>query len=163
MRKEKIRTFFNNKYVAPVKKLLLQGTTPREIALGVAVSFVLGLFPVLGSTTLLTTGFALLFRLNLPLVQLINFTVYPLQIIMLVPFMKLGELIFRFESVNYGLSEITNMLAESIPDTISLLWNVTMQAIGAWFIVAPIISIVLFYTLFPLLRVFGEKLTKKVN
>ena len=89
MKKIKLKELFNNKYVEPVKKLLLQGITPKSIALGIAGAAVIGVFPVLGSTTILCTVFAFSFRLNLALVQLINFSVYPLQLILIVPMMKL--------------------------------------------------------------------------
>ena len=97
MNGEKIKSFLGNKYIEPVKKLLMQGTTPSALALGISGALVIGLFPVLGSTTLLCALFALVFRLNLPLIQLINFSVYPLQLIMLIPLMKLGEKIFGVE------------------------------------------------------------------
>ena len=138
--KEKIIALLNNKYVVPVKKLLMQGISPKSIALGIAGAAVIGVFPVLGSTTILCTAFALAFRLNLPLVQLINFTVYPLQLVLLVPFMKLGETIFRFERLRYGLNDIVKMIGENTFHTITVLWNVTLQAIGAWIIIAPIVA-----------------------
>jgi uncharacterized protein (DUF2062 family) len=152
MRKEKFKKYLTKKYIAPVVLLLKQGTAPRDIAFGIAGAAVLGLFPVLGSTTLLITGFALLFRLNLPLVQLINFSVYPLQIILLIPFMKLGEILFGFEKLNYNLDEITSMIADSIPNAIAALWNVTIQAIAAWSLIAPLIGLLLFYSLYSVLR-----------
>ena len=119
--KEKIKALFNNKYVAPVKKLLIQGISPKSIAFGIAGAAVIGVFPVLGSTTILCTAFALAFRLNLPLVQLINFTVYPLQLILLIPFMKLGEMFFHIEKLSYGLNDIIKMISENTLNAIGVL------------------------------------------
>lgn len=141
---DKIKSFFNSKYLVLIKQLLSQGISPREIALGIAGGFVIGVFPVLGSTTILSTIFAMAFRLNLPLVQLVNFSVYPLQIILLVPFMKLGEYIFGFDKLNYSLNEIVDLIGSDVLNAISILWNVTMQAIGAWVAVAPFAAFVLF-------------------
>lgn len=150
--KEKIIALLKNKYVVPIKKLLIQGITPRSIALGIAGAAVIGVFPVLGSTTLLCTAFALAFRLNLPLVQLINFTVYPLQLFLLIPFMKLGEMIFHYESLRYGMNDIVIMISDNTLHAIAVLWNVTIQAIGAWIIVAPVIATVLFFLIYYSLR-----------
>jgi uncharacterized protein (DUF2062 family) len=149
---EKIRLLFKNKYIKPVKKLLMQGTSPKLLALGIAGAFVIGLFPVLGSTTILCTIFAFTFRLNLPLIQLINFSVYPLQLILLVPFMKLGELLFRFEKLKYGFNDIVELVREDTLHAIAVLWNVTIQAIGAWLIFAPIMAIILYYIFFMILK-----------
>ena len=157
----RIKRFLNNKYISPLIRLLEQGVTPKEIALGVAVSATLGVFPVLGSTTLLTTVFALTFRMNLPLVQLVNFSVYPLQILLLVPFMKIGENIFRFAELKYSLSEILNMLSNDITKTIETLWYVSLQGIGAWLIIAPLASILLFLIIYKTINLFVYKLEKE--
>lgn len=155
--KEKFIALFNNKYTQPVKKLLTQGISPRSIALAIAGAAVIGVFPVLGSTTILCTAFALIFRLNLPLVQLINFTVYPLQLVLLVPFMKLGEMIFHMESLRYGLSDIVDMISTNTFHAIVVLWNVTMQAIGAWFFVSLFTFLIIFFVFNSILKSFFNK------
>ena len=149
---QKLKKLFSSKYLEPIKKLLLQGTSPRSIAFGIAGAAVIGVFPVLGSTTILCTVFALSFRLNLPLVQLINLSVYPLQLILLIPFMKLGEMFFRFEIMQYGLNDIIKMISENTFHSIMVLWNVTLQAIGAWLIVAPITSLIIYLILHQLFQ-----------
>jgi len=149
---KKIKKLFSSKYLEPVKKLLMQGTSPKLIALGISGSMVIGLFPVLGSTTLLCTLFALTFKLNLPLVQLVNFSVYPLQLLLVIPLMKLGEAIFGFEKLNYGINEIVDMVANDMLHAIAVLWNVTMQAIGAWLLIAPFFAFLIYLLLHPILK-----------
>jgi len=154
MKKIKLKELFNNKYIEPVKKLLLQGITPKSIALGIAGAAVIGVFPVLGSTTILCTVFAFSFRLNLPLVQLINFSVYPLQLILIVPMMKLGEIFFGFEKLQYGFNDIVKMIGDNTFNAIAVLWNVTLQAIGAWFIIAPVAAFIIFVIMHSVLKNF---------
>lgn len=144
---QSIKNFFKNKYVNKIIDFLKQGITPKELALAVSIAFVLGIFPVIGSTTILCTLFAIVFRLNMPLIHLVNYSVYPLQLILLVPFMKIGEYIFRFESIKFSLTEIFAMIGDNVFDAIAVLWNVTLQGIGAWLIIAPVISIILFFVL----------------
>jgi len=148
----KLKNLFNNKYLNPIKKLLTQGTSPRMIAIAIAGALVIGLFPVLGSTTLLCTIFALMFRLNLPLVQLINFPVYPLQLILIIPLMKLGTMVFGFEKLKYGFDEIVNMISKDTLHAIAVLWNVTLQAIGVWLLIAPFIAFLVYLILHPVLK-----------
>ena len=157
---DKIKSAVNSKYLAPIKKLLMQGSSPKAIAFGIAAALVLGLFPVIGSTTILITLFALVFRLNLPLMQLVNYTIFPLQIVAIVPLMKLGEVIFGFEKLSYTASEIAALVSEDILNAIELLWNVTMQAIGAWLIVAPIAALGLFLFFYPLLLKISAKMRR---
>ena len=69
------RGFFHRRVVAPIVALLTQGITPEKIALSLAFGIVLGIFPVLGSTTVLCAAAALVFGLNLPAIQLVNWPV----------------------------------------------------------------------------------------
>jgi uncharacterized protein (DUF2062 family) len=148
----KMKKLFRNKYVLPVKKLLMQGTSPRRIAIGVSGALVIGLFPVLGSTTLLCTLFALTFRLNIPLVQFVNYSVYPLQLILIIPLMKLGTIVFGFEKLKYGFDEIVRMISHDTLHAIALLWNVTMQAIGVWLLIAPPFAFLVYLVLHHILK-----------
>lgn len=132
-----------NKFLAPIIKLLIQGIHPRQIALAIAGAIVIGIFPVIGATTLLCTLFAVRLKLNLPLVQLVNYSVAPLQLVTIVPFMKLGE-IFGYEKLRYSLGEIVTMVGTSPLTAVSVLWNVTMQAIGAWVLLAPLMGYLLY-------------------
>lgn len=157
MLKERIKNSFSGKFVTPVKNLLLQGTSPRLLAIAIAGSALLGIFPVIGSTTLLCTIFALSLRLNLPLVQLVNFSVYPLQVILIIPFMKLGEYLFGIESLSYSLDDIYRLVSGDILNAISVLWNVTLQGIGAWTVTAPFLFAAIYFPLYAFLRKF-EKL-----
>jgi uncharacterized protein (DUF2062 family) len=149
---EKIQKLLSSKYLEPIKKLLIQGTSPKMIAIAIAGALVIGMFPVLGSTTLLCTLFALTFRLNLPLVQLVNFSVYPLQLILVIPFMKLGETIFGFEKLKYGFNEIVKMIGNDTLHAIAVLWNVTMQAIGAWLLFTPLFALLIYLIMHAILK-----------
>jgi len=62
--------------LVPIVDLLRQGITPEKIALSVALGAVLGIFPVLGSTTLLCAAAAFILRLNMPPIQVVNFLIY---------------------------------------------------------------------------------------
>ena len=77
--------------VVPLLAVLRQGVTPRRLAACVAVGAVIGTFPVIGTTTALCAAIAVAFRLNPVAIQAANYAVYPLQIVLLIPFMRLGE------------------------------------------------------------------------
>ena len=83
---ERIRFYFNQKLARPLVGFLKQGITPRKLALTVALGFVIGLFPSLGITSILCILLALILRLNVPAILLINFFAYPLQLIFFIPF-----------------------------------------------------------------------------
>ena len=61
----------------PILELLRQGVTPEKIALSLAFGLGLGIFPVLGVSTILCTVAAIVLRLNLPAIQLVNYLAAP--------------------------------------------------------------------------------------
>ncbi len=62
----------NYRWLRPFIKLLRQGVSPEKIALTISLGIILGVTPVLGSTVLLCTLAAIVLRLNLPAIQLVN-------------------------------------------------------------------------------------------
>jgi len=87
-------TSAKTKIVQLIKTLLIEGMTVEKVSLCIALGVVLGIFPVLGSTTLLCAIAALVLRLNLPAILVVNYLVYPLQLILLAPFYGVGSWLF---------------------------------------------------------------------
>src|SRR5580658_5326810 len=69
---------------------LRQGITPQRLALTLALGFAIGCIPVVGIPTLVCAALALTLRLNLPAIQAANYIVMPLQLLLIVPFVRLG-------------------------------------------------------------------------
>lgn len=70
---------------------LRQGISPRRLALTLALGFAVGCIPVVGIPTVLCAALALALRLNLPAIQMANYIAMPLQLILIVPFVRLGR------------------------------------------------------------------------
>src|SRR5579859_3409847 len=73
---------------------LREGISPRRLALTLALGFAIGCIPVIGVPTLLCAALALAFRMNLPAIQAANYAAMPLQIFLIVPFVRMGEWLF---------------------------------------------------------------------
>jgi uncharacterized protein (DUF2062 family) len=145
-------SFFYRRLVKPLIDLLKQGTSPEKIALSVAFGLVLSIFPGLGWTTLLCTVAALRFRLNLPAVQLVNYLAYPLQLALLIPFIRAGEFLFRAQKLPLSLPQILNMVRADAWHSIKVLWVVTVHAMAVWLILAPPSIWLIYRLLSPVLR-----------
>jgi uncharacterized protein (DUF2062 family) len=70
---------------------LRQGISPRRLALTLALGFAVGCIPVVGIPTVLCAALALALRLNLPAIQTANYVAMPLQLALIVPFVRLGR------------------------------------------------------------------------
>ncbi len=128
--------FFYKKAVEPVFTLIKQGISPEKISLGMACGIILGVFPVLGATTILCGMVAIIFRLNLPAIQLVNYMVYPLQLALLIPFFHLGDLLFQVEPLPLSAQELIALLRSDLWGTIRAFWGTTLHAIVAWLLVS---------------------------
>lgn len=67
-----------------------QGVSPLRLAVTLALGFAVGCIPVVGIPTVLCAGLALALRLNLPAIQAANYAAMPLQLALIVPFVRLG-------------------------------------------------------------------------
>jgi len=130
------RGFLYKRTIEPVVAMIKQGISPEKISLGMACGIVLGVFPVLGSTTILCGLAAIIFRLNLPAIQLVNYLVYPLQLLLLIPFFQLGDLLFQVEPIPLSAQEFITLLQSDLWGTIRSFWNTTLRATLAWLLVS---------------------------
>lgn len=145
-------SFLQRRLVRPILELLRQGVTPEKIALSVALGVALGVFPMLGTTTALCAIAALLLRLNLPAIQIVNYFVYPLQIGLLVPFFRVGEKLFRAPHLPLSTRQIEAMVHANAWIAIRLLWETTWHAIVVWCLVAPVFVVAAYLAVTPALR-----------
>jgi uncharacterized protein (DUF2062 family) len=156
-----MRGFFQKKLIDPIVRLLRQGISPEKLALGLAVGIVIGIFPVIGATTLLCALAALLLKLNLPAMQLVNYLVYPLQILLLIPFFHLGAWLFGIEPLPLSATQLIEMFKTDLWETIIRLWDTTMRAIAAWCLISLPVVACLYSILRTLLR--SSRLSKNAE
>lgn len=147
-----MRELLHRRLVRPIVDQLTQGITPEKIALSIAFGVVLGVFPALGWTALLCLLLALWLKLNIPAMQLVNYLAYPLQLVLLVPFLSAGEWLFRAPKLGLSLPQIMAMVKANVWHAIALLWVATMHAIVAWGLVAPAAVWVIYKVLAPVVR-----------
>ncbi len=120
----------------PLLALLRTGLTPKGLAWSVAAGLALGTFPMLGSTTLLCAGAAFAFRLNQPAMQLVNYLAYPLQLALLIPFIRFGERLFGAEPMPLSLTGMLQALNTDTLGTIALFWSRIWHACVVWALLA---------------------------
>lgn len=156
-------SFWRNRIVRPLSGFLTQGLSVQKLALSLALGIMFGIFPVLGTTTILCTLVAIIFKLNLPALQFANYLVYPLQILLLVPFYKLGNLLFDAQ-LSIDFDTLANILAENTPtEILTILFESTMYAIVAWILISPLLLALLYAGLKPLLPRFVSSASRLNN
>jgi len=146
-------SFWQRRVVAPVVAQLRQGITPQKVALTLALGGVLGIFPILGATTLLCGVAGVWLRLNQPLIQLVNYLVYPVQILLLIPFYRAGERLFGAEPV--PIVNVPDLVERFGADPLKFLVDyglVGLYGITMWTLVAPLLAGLAYLLLKPMLE-----------
>jgi uncharacterized protein (DUF2062 family) len=144
--------FFRRRFARPIAELLRQGVTPEKMALSLALGVALGVFPVLGTTTALCALVAFLWRLNLPAIQIMNYFVYPLQIVLLIPFFRAGEKLFAAQHLPLSVPQIVAAVHASFWGATRFLWTTIWHAAVAWCLIAPLFVSLAYVIFVPLLR-----------
>jgi uncharacterized protein (DUF2062 family) len=147
-----IKEYFRRKLEAPVLVLLRKGTTPERIAMSLACGITLGLFPILGATTLLCLAAAVLFRLNATAAILANWAVYPLQIVLMAPFFAAGACLFGDVSRFHVFPRTVPLFTSSLVRGADLIAGSTLHAVLVWAMAAPCAAAVLYLALLPVVR-----------
>jgi uncharacterized protein (DUF2062 family) len=139
--------------IAPVVAQLRQGITPEHIALTIALATTLGVFPILGATTLLCVLVAARLRLNQPLMQLANYLIYPLQLALLLPFYRTGETLFGQPHVPIlSIAQLASRFRLDPRQFFIDYGMVGVYGVAVWMLVAPLMAGLIYFALRPLLQ-----------
>jgi uncharacterized protein (DUF2062 family) len=129
--------WLRRRVLEPLLDLLRQGISPDRLALCVAIGVVVGNIPILGVSTILCAAIALVFRLNLPAIQIVQAAMAPSQILLIIPFVRLGEWIARAPRQPLSIREGLELVAQGAGRAIVALWDAILHAGLAWALVAP--------------------------
>jgi uncharacterized protein (DUF2062 family) len=150
--------FWQRRVVAPIVAQLRQGITPSRIALTLALGAVLGIFPILGATTALCAIAGLWLRLNQPVIQVVNYFMYPVQIALLLPFYRAGETLFGQPHVPiFSVTDLMARFQESPTQFMVDYGMVGVYGIVVWTLVAPLLVAIIYYAARPLLRALARR------
>ncbi|MGA3132571.1 MAG: DUF2062 domain-containing protein [Terracidiphilus sp.] len=120
---------------------LSQGISPRRLALTLALGFSVGCIPLLGIPTVLCTALALALRLNLPAIQAANCASTPLQLALIVPFVRLGRWLMPTHSA--AASDTRALLHLPLLHLATWAGGIAGQALLAWLLVAvPAVALI---------------------
>jgi uncharacterized protein (DUF2062 family) len=128
------------------------GLAPRQLAFTLALGFAIGCIPLLGLTTVICALLAVVLRMNMPAIQAANWVAMPLQMVLLIPFLRLGQWLFRGQSIPFN-PKLLAVQIEAAP------WHVLVQMSGlfghallAWLIMAGPALLLMTLLLTPLMH-----------
>lgn len=140
-----------NRFWQVIASTLQLGVTPRKLAIACAMGGVISIFPVFGSTTLLCFLVAIVFRLNIVVIQTVNYLLTPLQVLLLIPFMQGGIFLFHLTPISLDVDELMLRFKNGFGALIMELGGVILGGIAVWMMVAIPLFFLLFFIFHALL------------
>jgi uncharacterized protein (DUF2062 family) len=153
------RSFLRRKIGDPILQQLTQGLSPEKIALTAAIGLCIAVNPVVGTTTVLCFLAAWALRLNQPVIQAINWSSYALQLLLIFPFIRLGEWMFGAPRESRSLERLVAMMKAHPAAAFTNLRTTLGHAFVAWLAAAPVIVAILYFGTLPLFRAMARRVT----
>jgi hypothetical protein len=144
--------------IDPVKSQLTRGITPHKLGWTIAAAVTLGIFPIMGTTSLICFLFGAAFKLNQPVLHTFKTLVYPLHLGLILVFIRIGQ---RLHGVPLLTLSIPQMLVRFQADPMQFARDFGLAAwhgITAWMLIAPILAIVIKFSITPILVRFAKKI-----
>jgi uncharacterized protein (DUF2062 family) len=123
----------------PLLAQLRQGATPEAVSAAVVVAFALAIVPVIGVTTLLCLLAGRIFRLNHIVMQVVNHVSYPLQLILLVPFVRLGETLTGADPIALSPTALIEEFSRSFGGFVAKFGMAYVHGLIGWVLTVPLL------------------------
>lgn len=145
-------SFWRRRVVNPIVQQLTQGTSPGKIAQAIGWGVIVGVFPIIGSNTLLALLVGIPLKLNQPVLHVFKTLAYPLQWALLLGFYRAGEWLFHAPHVSIHIpTMMERFFAE--PGPFFRDYGMTaLYGIAVWCLVAPAILAAIYFTTKPLIE-----------
>ena len=153
-------SFWQRRVRIPLLALFTQGITPDRVALTLGVGGVCSLFPFLGFTSLLNLGVGLWLRLNQPLLHTLNQVLGPVQLTMILGYVRLGEWLWQAQGDRFTIGEMLRVFrTASLSGFLQRFGWAGVHAFTAWALTSPLLLALVYYLTRPALRRLASKPT----
>lgn len=146
--------------VAPVRAQLSQGISVDRVSWTIALGLVLGVFPVMGTTSLVCLLVGWAFHLNQPLLHLFKTVVYPLHLALILVFIRLGERLYGVPLISFSIPELLGKFKAAPLQFVQDFGMAAWHGVTAWLLIAPFAVILIKSLMMPILRRMGKALEK---
>lgn len=148
-------------FINPVLKQLTQGISADKLAWTIAVGCALGIFPIMGTTSLVCFAAATYWKLNQPVIQVVCHTLWAAHLALILPFVKLGQWLHRDEAITGSITTLLKEFFLSPWQFAQDYWLAAWHGVVAWFLVAIPLVFIVRAIVFPLLKVTASRIEKR--
>ena len=143
---------FQRWVIRPIANQLRQGTGPEKLAWSVSLGLTLGIFPIMGSTSLVCFAVGHLLRLNQPVLHLFKTFTYPIHLALILVFIRLGQNLNGVPPIPFSIPQLLTRFKESPAQFASDFSAAALHGIEAWAISAIFLIPFFYFVSLPVLR-----------
>nr|GEW35471.1 E3 ubiquitin-protein ligase [Tanacetum cinerariifolium] len=156
-----IGTWIHKKIVDPFIDILTRGAEPKQLAFSAALGLTLGMFPIVGVTVFLCAlAIALLGNsINAPTVMLANFVATPIELSLMIVFLRFGEFLTGGDHFPLTTDAIKKVLTGK--GSTEILLSIA-RALFGWLVMSPFILGILYIILLPCFTMLVRKFSTTV-
>jgi uncharacterized protein (DUF2062 family) len=148
-------------FVQPITKQLTQGITPEKLGWTIATGIVLGIFPIMGTTTIICFLAAWLFKLNQPVMQVACHAVYALHFALILVFIRAGQWLFGADPISLSIPQLVKQFMADPWQFAQEFGIAGLQGIAAWLILAPFLLILIKAISIPVLKRLARRIKQR--
>ncbi|MDA7867689.1 DUF2062 domain-containing protein [Akkermansiaceae bacterium] len=147
-------------FINPILNQLRQGISADKLSWTIALGCAFGIFPVMGTTSVVCLIPAAIFKLNQPVIHAVRLALWPVHLALILPFIKIGQWFFGSEQITGSVPTLLKEFFESPARFAENYWLAALQGIAAWSVaIIPLIFIVRAITL-PILRATAARIAQ---
>jgi hypothetical protein len=155
---EKKKSIFKRWVVVPLVKQIKRGITPEKLSWTIALGVTLGIFPIMGSTSLVCFLAGMMFKLNQAILHLFKSLTYPLHLALILVFIRLGQQLNGVELIKFSIPQMMSQFKESPAQFARDFGMAALYGIEAWAISAIFLIPIIYFISLPLLKKLTQKL-----
>jgi len=153
-----LKEYITRKIIHPLLSFLKQGISSEKLSLTLALGVSFGIMPFFGVSSAILTALALIFRLNIAAIQIVNYGVYVIQLVLFVPFLKLGQITFIGSKTALNFDKIFHLIKVNFWGSIVEIWQISLSGLLIWVIISIPLAFIIYYLSRPFFYKHEQKL-----
>lgn len=154
-------SWWRRRLLAPIVAQLTVGISPERVAWTIALGVVLGIFPIMGSTTLVCLLAGWLLRLNQPVLHVFKTLVYPLHLALILVFIRLGERLYGVPLISFSIPQLVVKFKDDPLQFARDFGLAAWHGVSAWLLIAPVAAVLIKLAVMPVLRRLAQALERR--
>jgi hypothetical protein len=138
--------------IRPIANQLKQGTSPEKLSWSISLGVTLGIFPIMGSTSLVCFIAGYFLKLNQPVLHLFKTFTYPLQLALILVYIRLGQMLNGVPLIKFSIPQLLTRFKDDPAQFARDFGMAALHGIEAWAISALVLIPLIYVIALPLLK-----------